>query len=207
MTLTLASLVIEDRWRGYLWPVFPIKPLSTFKRRTVQGTIDQVRPICDIYFLFFQFEKFFENSGLILFLNKKDQFEEKILQPNNRLLEHFPDYDGPARDPESAKTYFLSRFTELLPAKRQESFYSHFTCATDTENIKNIFKVVRQKILEGHLQEIGLKYWRELMHRGLFNKNNMTDSRWPNECDWKIWTWPKTDNDKNSLDELDRNLK
>jgi hypothetical protein len=106
----------------------------------------------------FQFEKFFMNSGLILFLNKKDQFQEKILQPNNHLLQNFPDYDGPARDPESAQAYFLSRFTELLSPKRQESFYHHFTCATDTENIKNIFKVVRQKILEGHLIEIGLKY-------------------------------------------------
>ena len=34
----------------------------------------------------------------------------------------------------------------------------------------------------------------------------MTDSRWPNEYDRKIWTWPKTDNDENSLDELDQNL-
>ena len=34
----------------------------------------------------------------------------------------------------------------------------------------------------------------------------MTDSIWPNEFDQKIWTWPKTDNDENWLDELDRNI-
>ena len=43
--------------------------------------------------------------------------------------------------------------------------------------------------------------------RGHFWRNvNMTDSRWPNEYDRKNWTWPKTDNDENSLDELDQNL-
>ena len=34
----------------------------------------------------------------------------------------------------------------------------------------------------------------------------MTESIWPNEYDRNLWTWPKTDNDENSLDELDQNL-
>jgi hypothetical protein len=109
-------------------------------------------------FCFFQFEKFFKKSSLILFLNKKDLFEEKISQPDNRFREFFPDYNGPDRNPESSQDFILSRFVDLLPEKRQKkSFYQHFTCATDTQNIKNIFKVVRNRILQDHMKDVGLK--------------------------------------------------
>ena len=109
--------------------------------------------------LTFQFEEHFENSGLILFLNKKDVFEEKISARDNRIPDFFPDYDGPATDRESVKGFILSKFEELLPEQRRRDgrFYHHFTCATDTENINNIFMVVRDRILHEHLREIGLR--------------------------------------------------
>ena len=100
---------------------------------------------------------FFKKSSLILFLNKKDLFEEKITQPDNRFRELFPDFEGPDFHPESARDFILSKFVELLPEKRRKkSFYQHFTCATDTQNVKTIFKVVRNRILQDHMKDIGI---------------------------------------------------
>ena len=38
--------------------------------------------------------------------------------------------------------------------ERAQDVYPHFTCATDTENIRFIFDVVKTHILEQHIMEV-----------------------------------------------------
>ncbi|KAG7265614.1 hypothetical protein CRUP_015736 [Coryphaenoides rupestris] len=69
----------------------------------------------------------FQNSSVILFLNKKDLLEEKIMY--SHLVDYFPD---------------------------DKIIYSHFTCATDTENIRFVFAAVKDTILQLNLKEYNL---------------------------------------------------
>ena len=98
--------------------------------------------------------KWFERSSFILFLNKKDLLEEKIMHSN--LVDYFPDFEGPEKDAIAAREFILEMFVYSNPDK---VIYSHFTCATDTENIRFVFKSVRDTILKMNLEEyIKIKY-------------------------------------------------
>uniref|UniRef100_H3DEE8 Guanine nucleotide-binding protein subunit alpha n=1 Tax=Tetraodon nigroviridis TaxID=99883 RepID=H3DEE8_TETNG len=94
----------------------------------------------------------FQNSSVILFLNKKDLLEEKIMY--SHLVDYFPEYDGPQRDAQ-AREFILKMFVDLNPDS-DKIIYSHFTCATDTENIRFVFAAVKDTILQLNLKEYNL---------------------------------------------------
>uniref|UniRef100_A0A914I991 Guanine nucleotide-binding protein subunit alpha n=1 Tax=Globodera rostochiensis TaxID=31243 RepID=A0A914I991_GLORO len=95
----------------------------------------------------------FQNSSVILFLNKKDLLAEKILY--SHLADYFPEYDGPPRDEITAREFILKMFVDLNP-DAEKIIYSHFTCATDTENIRFVFAAVKDTILQHNLREYNL---------------------------------------------------
>ena len=59
---------------------------------------------------------------------------------------------GPKGDYEQAREFIATMFINVNP-ERSEDIYPHFTCATDTENIKFIFDVVKNHILQQHITE------------------------------------------------------
>ncbi|XP_028399541.1 guanine nucleotide-binding protein G(q) subunit alpha-like isoform X2 [Dendronephthya gigantea] len=95
----------------------------------------------------------FQNSSIILFLNKKDLLEEKIMY--SHLADYFPDFEGEPRDAAAAREFVLKMFVNLNPDP-EKPIYSHFTCATDTENIKFVFAAVKDSILQQHLKDYNL---------------------------------------------------
>ncbi|XP_045470849.1 guanine nucleotide-binding protein G(q) subunit alpha isoform X1 [Harmonia axyridis] len=95
----------------------------------------------------------FQHSSVILFLNKKDLLEEKIMY--SHLVDYFPEYDGAQRDAIAAREFILRMFVDLNP-DTEKIIYSHFTCATDTENIKFVFAAVKDTILQSNLREYNL---------------------------------------------------
>lgn len=95
----------------------------------------------------------FQNSSIILFLNKKDLLEEKIMF--SHLVEYFPEFDGPQCDAQAAREFILKMFVDLNPDS-DKIIYSHFTCATDTENIRFVFAAVKDTILQLNLKEYNL---------------------------------------------------
>uniref|UniRef100_A0A8C4ZMP7 Guanine nucleotide-binding protein subunit alpha n=1 Tax=Gadus morhua TaxID=8049 RepID=A0A8C4ZMP7_GADMO len=95
----------------------------------------------------------FQNSSVILFLNKKDLLEEKIAY--SHLVDYFPEFDGPQRDAQAAREFILKMFVDLNPDS-DKIIYSHFTCATDTENIRFVFAAVKDTILQLNLKEYNL---------------------------------------------------
>nr|VZH92778.1 unnamed protein product [Spirometra erinaceieuropaei] len=91
--------------------------------------------------------RWFKQTSIILFLNKWDVFEKKIrISPLNKC---FADYRG-ANEPNEAGSYIQRRFEALNknPAKR---VYSHFTCATDTDNIEHAFNSTTDVIIKANL--------------------------------------------------------
>lgn len=95
----------------------------------------------------------FQHSSVILFLNKKDLLEEKITY--SHLVDYFPEYDGPQKDAIAVREFILRMFVELNPDP-EKIIYSHFTCATDTENIRFVFAAVKDTILQLNLKEYNL---------------------------------------------------
>eukprot|EP00063_Salmo_salar_P041358 XP_014016193.1 PREDICTED: guanine nucleotide-binding protein subunit alpha-14-like [Salmo salar] len=95
----------------------------------------------------------FQRSSVILFLNKTDILEEKIT--HSHLVNYFPEYTGPQNDPKAAREFILKMYQEQNP-DREKTVYSHFTCATDTENIRFVFAAVKDTILRHNLKEFNL---------------------------------------------------
>lgn len=91
----------------------------------------------------------FEGTAIILFLNKKDVFAEKI--KHSPLSKHFPDYTG-GDDYESATGYVQKRFLDVN--KTSNTIFPYLTCATDSDNIENMFEACRHKILHDNLDEL-----------------------------------------------------
>lgn len=49
---------------------------------------------------------------------------------------------------------FIARMFINVNQDRSADIYPHFTCATDTENIKFVFDVVKNHILQQHIVEV-----------------------------------------------------
>lgn len=102
--------------------------------------------------------KWFKESSLILFLNKKDLFEKKLQEKNfadyvNKNEKREP-YTGPNEMQPCAefqKKLFLARNKNA-----DKSIYSHITTAIDTSNVKFVFNAVVAMILEENLKSSGL---------------------------------------------------
>ena len=92
---------------------------------------------------------------MILFLNKRDLFEEKIKTKNIRDYPAFADYAGKDRDYEAGVLYFMNRFMSKNKAGEERTIYSHCTCATDTKNVRVVFDACKDIILKENLKNSG----------------------------------------------------
>jgi len=96
--------------------------------------------------------KWFANTSIILFLNKKDIFMEKIKTIN--LTCAFPDYKG-GLDYDNAAAYIKTTFLAQCENTKKQ-FYVHETCATDTDNISVVFNAVKDIVLNQTLTDAGM---------------------------------------------------
>ncbi|XP_065307651.1 guanine nucleotide-binding protein G(i) subunit alpha [Dermacentor albipictus] len=97
--------------------------------------------------------KWFVETSIILFLNKKDLFEEKITR--SPLTICFPEYTG-SNTYEEAAAYIQMKFESLNKRRDTKEIYTHFTCATDTNNIQFVFDAVTDVIIKNNLKDCGL---------------------------------------------------
>lgn len=95
--------------------------------------------------------KWFANTSMILFLNKKDLFAEKIQKVDLNVC--FPEYTG-GMEYEPASEFIRETFLEQNETKKQ--IYHHLTCATDTKNVEIVFLAVRDSILNSILSNAGM---------------------------------------------------
>ncbi|BFZ58103.1 guanine nucleotide-binding protein subunit alpha [Savitreella phatthalungensis] len=96
--------------------------------------------------------RWFVKTSIILFLNKIDRFREKL--PVSPMKNYFPDYEG-GDDYNAACDYILNRFVSLNQSELKQ-IYTHFTCATDTQQIKFVMAAVNDIIIQQNLREVGL---------------------------------------------------
>ncbi|KAG7274870.1 hypothetical protein CRUP_017799 [Coryphaenoides rupestris] len=102
--------------------------------------------------------KWFTDTSIILFLNKKDLFEEKIKR--SPLTICFPEYAG-SNTYEEAAAYIQCQFEDLNKRKDTKEIYTHFTCATDTKNVQFVFDAVTDVIIKNNLKDCGSNTYEE----------------------------------------------
>lgn len=99
----------------------------------------------------------FKKTSIILFLNKRDLFEEKIKKVSLTKcfgdaydLTQFEDYsydDG---------CYFIEQQFKNRNESPQKVIYAHITTATDTGNISHVFNTVKDIVIRDSLTDSGL---------------------------------------------------
>lgn len=101
--------------------------------------------------------RYFTNSSMILFLNKKDLFEEKINHVDIAAQKEFTDFTGKMGSDEYYQLgveYFLNKFT-VVNQNSDRVIYNHVTCATDSQNVAVVFNACKDIILRGNMADDG----------------------------------------------------
>jgi GTPase SAR1 family protein len=96
--------------------------------------------------------RWFRDTAMILFLNKRDLFEMKIKKVP--LRQCFPEYNG--EESYEAGCDFMQDEFESKNRNPDKQVYSHVTCATDTDNVSNVFNAVKDIIIRRSLTDAGL---------------------------------------------------
>nr|CAB3249915.1 guanine nucleotide-binding protein G(i) subunit alpha-like [Phallusia mammillata] len=94
---------------------------------------------------------FFSKTSMILFLNKKDLFEEKIKKSPLKIC--FAEYEG-KDEYEPASEYIREQFENQNKHGDQKEIYTHFTCATDTGNVRFVFDAVSDVLMRKILDTV-----------------------------------------------------
>jgi len=95
---------------------------------------------------------FFHKTAMILMLNKRDTFQEKIDKVPLNVCPIFKDFTGP-------NTYDagLAVIQEAFHARaKHKLIYTHVTCATDTGHMKVVFEAVKDIVIRAALNDVGL---------------------------------------------------
>ncbi|KAM9848967.1 guanine nucleotide-binding protein subunit alpha-14-like [Aulostomus maculatus] len=100
----------------------------------------------------------FRNTSIILFLNKTDILADKI--KTSDLQKYFPNFTGKRQDLDDAQDFIRKLYEQkannLDDRGEWKTLYPHFTCATDTNNIRRVFSDVKDTVLLKSLRDYGV---------------------------------------------------
>ena len=98
----------------------------------------------------------FVNVSIILFLNKTDLLEEKV--KSVPLKDYFPEYTGTEHSLPEIQAFMVDCFRAKRRDATQKPLYHHFTTAINTENIRLVFRDVKDTILHDNLKQLMLQW-------------------------------------------------
>ncbi|XP_051242943.1 guanine nucleotide-binding protein subunit alpha-13b [Dicentrarchus labrax] len=97
----------------------------------------------------------FSNVSIILFLNKTDLLEEKVKQVS--IKDYFPEFSGDPTSLADVQRFLVECFRKKRREQQQKPLYHHFTTAINTENIRLVFRDVKDTILHDNLKQLMLQ--------------------------------------------------
>lgn len=96
---------------------------------------------------------FLRHASIILFLNKCDLVEAKLKK--SPIRKYFPHFSGP-NELNAVKDFFRGLFLAQNKRGSSKDYYVHFTCATDTENMRFVMAAVTDMVMTAQLADIGI---------------------------------------------------
>jgi len=96
--------------------------------------------------------RWFHDTSMILMLNKRDLFAEKIQKVSLRVC--FAEYEG--KDNYDECSQYMRDVFESKNKNSVKQVYTHVTCATDTDNVAAVFNAVKDIIIRQSLGQAGL---------------------------------------------------
>ncbi|KAJ8246411.1 hypothetical protein GJAV_G00267440 [Gymnothorax javanicus] len=97
----------------------------------------------------------FSNVSIILFLNKTDLLEKKV--KNVSIKDYFPEFEGDPHCLADVQKFLVECFRNQRRDQQQKPLYHHFTTAINTENIRLVFRDVKDTILHDNLKQLMLQ--------------------------------------------------
>ncbi|XP_019714193.1 guanine nucleotide-binding protein subunit alpha-13 isoform X2 [Hippocampus comes] len=97
----------------------------------------------------------FINVSIILFLNKTDLLEEKVKQVS--IKDYFGEFSGDPKSLADVQAFLVECFRKKRREHQQKPLYHHFTTAINTENIRLVFRDVKDTILHDNLKQLMLQ--------------------------------------------------
>uniref|UniRef100_A0A3B4F202 Guanine nucleotide-binding protein subunit alpha-13-like n=2 Tax=Haplochromini TaxID=319058 RepID=A0A3B4F202_9CICH len=103
----------------------------------------------------------FSNVSIILFLNKTDLLGEKVKQVS--IKDYFPEFSGDPMSLADVQCFLVECFRkkrreqQQKPPQQLKPLYHHFTTAINTENIRLVFRDVKDTILHDNLKQLMLQ--------------------------------------------------
>jgi len=116
------------------------------KMNRMEETLSLFDEICN--------SRWFRETDMILFLNKRDLFQEKIKRVPLNVCPVFKEYTG-----ENSYDVGCRLIEDTFHAKNKNSdkkIYVHITCATDTNNMRAVFVAIKDIIIRRSLGAAGL---------------------------------------------------
>mmetsp|Transcript_11844 Transcript_11844/g.15483 ORF Transcript_11844/g.15483 Transcript_11844/m.15483 type:complete len:364 (+) Transcript_11844:88-1179(+) len=118
------------------------------KYNRLAESLQLFREICE--------NEYLQNCSIILYLNKIDLFQERVLQSSISCSPEFADFQG-KNDAKLGVKYFTYLFLRCNRNK-DRTIYGHLTCALDTDAMSKILQACIQQILESSLKATGILF-------------------------------------------------
>lgn len=87
----------------------------------------------------------FESTSILLFLNKRDLFEQKVQKVAIASVPAFQDYSGggpgSGKEVEDGLAYFQGKFLDTTGDDSFKEIFTHVTCATDSDRRLRLYSV------------------------------------------------------------------
>ncbi|KAF3704813.1 Guanine nucleotide-binding protein subunit alpha-13 [Channa argus] len=97
----------------------------------------------------------FSNVSIILFLNKTDLLQEKVKHVS--IKDYFSEFSGDPISLSDVQHFLVECFRKKRREQQQKPLYHHFTTAINTENIRLVFRDVKDTILHDNLKQLMLQ--------------------------------------------------
>jgi len=116
------------------------------EKNSMSDSIELFGSICN--------NEYFKETAMILFLNKKDLFAEKIKTVSITECPEFAHYNGPQESYDST-TAFIKKIFEAKD-EHQKQIFTHLTCAVDKNQVEKVFNDIQTVIINASLAQGGL---------------------------------------------------
>mmetsp|Transcript_40652 Transcript_40652/g.69370 ORF Transcript_40652/g.69370 Transcript_40652/m.69370 type:complete len:429 (-) Transcript_40652:404-1690(-) len=131
-----------------------VAALSEYDQQLAEADNNRMKEALQLFYSVIN-NRAFSNSSVLLFLNKKDVFKEKLQYSNIADQEPFDDYAGPVGDFDQGVLYFIRKFKEQLVDEELKDTFIHVTCATDTNDMDFVLDTSTTIIRSDNLRRAG----------------------------------------------------